>query len=189
MLSALYLNTKLTKQHLLSLFLCLAGLIMATYPLLQTSYASINGLVLIHVSMLAYSAGAIYFARTNWNNLDVITINGWQTLIGGIILLPALLLTYMDTRNSWDSNFWMGTLWLAIPVSIVAVQAWLLLLKKGATKASYWLFLCPLVGFTLSAWLFNEPLSWFTAIGVALVLIGLYSRNVKRELPVVNIND
>lgn len=188
-LSALFLKTKLTSQHLLSLFLCLAGLLLAAYPLLQTSYASIDGIVLILSSMLAYSAGAIYFARTKWNKLDVLTINGWQTLIGGIILLPALLLTYKDSRNDWDSNFWTGTIWLAIPVSIVAVQAWLLLLKDDATKASYWLFLCPVVGFSLSAWLFNEPLSWYTAAGVALVLVGLYSRNAKKELPVVNIND
>ncbi len=148
-----------------------------------------GGIIIILCSMLAYSAGAIYFSKTAWNGLDIITINGWQTILGGLFLLPFLLLTYQHSRNQYDFNFWSGTLWLAVPVSIVAVQCWLFLLKKNASKASYWLFLCPLFGFMLSAWFLHEPLSWFTAAGVALVLIGLYTRNVKKQIVPVNVND
>lgn len=179
----------LSSQNVISLLVCLAGVLIAAYPLLKTSYASVDGIVIILCSMLAYSAGAIYFSATAWNGLNIITINGWQTILGGLFLLPLLLLTYNHSRNQYDGNFWSGTLWLAVPVSIVAVQAWLFLLKNDAARASYWLFLCPVFGFLLSAYLLKEPLSWFTAVGVALVLIGLYSRNVKKEIPVPNIND
>ena len=97
----------------------------------------------------------------------------------------------MECKISIDFgfNFWAGTLWLILPVSIGAVQCWLYLLKNNAARASYWLFLCPVFGFLISAYLLNEPLSWFTAAGVALVLIGLYTRNAPAKIQVTNIND
>lgn len=176
-------------KNVLSLFICLAGVFIAAFPLLQTSYASVDGIIIILVSMLAYSAGAIYFSKAGWNGLDIITINGWQTIFGGLFLLPLLFFTYNNDMNHYDINFWTGTLWLAIPVSIGAVQCWLYLSQKNAAHASYWLFLCPVFGFVISAWLLKEPLSWYTAAGVLLVLIGLYSRNTTKEIPVTNIND
>lgn len=163
-------------NNIISLVICLAGVFTAAYPLLKTSYASVDGIIIILTSMLAYSAGAIYFSKMKWNGLEIITINGWQTIFGGIFLIPLLLLTYQPGLNYYDKNFWMGTIWLAIPVSIGAVQCWLYLSQQNAANASYWLFLCPIFGFILSAWLLKEPLSWYTAAGVVLVLIGLYNR-------------
>jgi len=173
-------------NNIVSLLICLAGVFIAAYPLLQTSYASVDGIIIILVSMLAYSAGAIYFSKAEWNGLDIITINGWQTIFGGIFLLPLLFFTYNAAGNHYDFNFWSGTLWLAIPVSIGAVQCWLYLSQKNATSASYWLFLCPVFGFMISAIFLKEPLSWYTAAGVLLVLTGLYIRNQKKEIPVVH---
>ncbi|MBC7935083.1 MAG: EamA family transporter [Rhizobacter sp.] len=176
-------------KNSISLLICLAGVFIAAYPLLQTSYASVDGIIIILISMLAYSAGAIYFSKAQWNGLDIITINGWQTIFGGIFLLPLLFFTYKEEWNHYDFNFWSGTLWLAIPVSIGAVQCWLYLSQKNAASASYWLFLCPVFGFIISAVLLKEPLSWYTAAGVLLVLIGLYARNEKKKNRVATIND
>lgn len=176
-------------NNIISLIICLGGVFVAAYPLLQTSYASIDGILIILISMLAYSAGAIYFSKTNWYGLNIITINGWQTIFGGIFLIPFLLFTYKTGANHYGFNFWSGTLWLAVPVSIGAVQCWLYLSQKNATNASYWLFLCPIFGFILSAVLLKEPLSWYTAAGVLLVLAGLYTRNKQKEIRVINITD
>lgn len=176
-------------NNIISLVICLGGVFVAAYPLLKTSYASLDGMVIILISMLAYSAGAIYFSKSNWNGLNIITINGWQTIFGGIFLIPFLLLTYQPGANHYGFNFWSGTLWLVVPVSIGAVQCWLYLSQKNATNASYWLFLCPVVGFIISAVLLKEPLSWYTAAGVLLVLIGLYTRNKQKQIRVSNMTD
>lgn len=173
-LTAILFKQKITKMGYVSLLLCVAGIFVAAYPLLKTSYASMDGLAIIFLSMLAYSGGAIYYSKTNWNKLHILTINGWQTIIGGIFLLPVLLLTYKAEKNIFDEQFWLGILWLAIPVSIGAVQCWLILLRKNTVKAAYWLFLCPIFGFLLAFVLLKEPLSWFTLFGVILVCIGLY---------------
>ena len=155
---------------------------MAAWPLLQDSFATVNGILIMLVSMLAYSVGAIYFARTKWNDLHILTINGWQTLIGGVLLIPALLFTYKTELNQFDLRFFGGVLWLALPVSIAAVQLWLWLLKRNTVTASYWLFLCPVFGFIIAAISLNEPISLYTVAGVLLVSVGLYLVQKKRAV-------
>lgn len=176
-------------QNILSLIICMAGVFIAAYPLLQTSYASMDGILIIMASMLAYSLGAIYFSSVSWQGLHILTINGWQTLLGGLFLLPVMLLTYRHSANQYDIKFWGGTLWLVVMVSIVAVQCWLYLSHKDSDKASYWLFLCPIFGFMISAFMLGEPLSWYTGIGVLMVLGGLYLRNARRLKAENNITD
>lgn len=165
-----------------SLLLCTTGVIIAAYPLLKNSYATPTGMCILLISMVSYSVAAVYFSRSKWSDLNILTINGWQTLAGGIILLPALLLTYRREKNIFDIK-WIGSvLWLAVPVSIGAVLLWLYLLKDNPVKASFWLFLCPVSGFVIAAMLLGEPISFYTFFGVSLVIAGLYLILKKRVL-------
>jgi drug/metabolite transporter (DMT)-like permease len=50
----------------------------------------------------------------------------------------------------------------------------MVLLKKSAVTASYWLFLCPIFGFLIAAYTLLEPIGAYTVAGVLLVLIGLF---------------
>ena len=165
---------RITWVSIISLLLCSAGVIIAAIPLVEQSYASTGGLLIMAASMLAYSFGTIYFTKKDWGNLHVLTINGWQTIIGGIFLAPLLLLTYKQGQNSFGIIFWGSTLWLAIPVSIGAVLSWLILLNKIPHTASYWLFLCPLFGFIISNLILHEPINLYTYAGIVLVFAGLY---------------
>ena len=160
--------------NMISLVLCILGVIIAALPLLQNSYATTHGLLLMMASMLAYSLGTIYFTKNGWNNLHVLTINGWQTIIGGIFSLPLLFLTYQSSQNSLGLNFLGATIWLALPVSIGAVLCWLELLRKTPLTAAYWLFLCPIFGFLISRLALHEPLSIYTLCGTLLVFTGLF---------------
>ena len=104
----------------------------------------------------------------------MLTINGWQTLIGGIFLLPFLLIFYDGSKNVFDVKSIGCILWLALPVSIGAVQLWLYLLTDNPVKAAFWLFLCPVFGFAIAAIMLKEPISLYTFAGVGLVVAGLY---------------
>jgi drug/metabolite transporter (DMT)-like permease len=173
-ITAIWLKQPVRRNTIISLILCTAGIIIAAYPLLKNSYATPMGLLILFISMLSYSVGALYFSQNKWNDLYILTINGWQTLIGGVFLLPFLFIFYDKTKNNFDTK-WIGSvLWLAIPVSIVAVQLWLYLLRDNPVKASFWLFLCPVFGFIIAALLMKEPISAYTFIGVAFVIAGLY---------------
>lgn len=156
-----------------SLILCTGGVLLAAYPLLLKSTATPLGITLLMVCMLVYSAGTIYFSKKKWNDLHILTINGWQTLLGGIFLLPLALITYKPALNNYNLAFTGSILWLAIPVSFFAVQLWLYLLKENVVKASFWLFLCPISGFFIANFLMKEAITTYTIGGMALVLIGL----------------
>lgn len=173
-ITAVFLRNRPGLHQFLSLVLCCLGVLLAAWPLLISSHASPQGLALLALSMLAYSLGAIYFANSNLRSLNLITVNAWQTLLGGILLVPILLFTYKSELNFFDGKFWGSTIWLAVAVSIGAVQCWLLLLRHNAVTAAYWLFLCPVFGFILAAFTLREPIGLLTLLGVLLVTLGLY---------------
>lgn len=172
--SVLFLKKKLTPAIFVALLLGTIGVICASWPLLNDASVTIGGLTLILFSMLSYSIGAIYFSAKKWNNLSLLTINGWQTTIGGILLLPFTLISYRGDNNHYNLKFWGGTLWLAVFVSIFAIQLWLWLLRKNTIKAGLWLFLCPVFGFAIAAAILNDVISAYTITGVIFVILGLF---------------
>jgi probable blue pigment (indigoidine) exporter len=172
--SVFVLKKNLTSKLILGLVVCTLGVVCAAWPLFTTAKVTVPGLLILFTSMLSYALAAIYFSAKKWGDLNLLTINGWQTCIGGILLLPFVFYFYKDNLNSFTPKFWGSVLWLAIPVSIGAVQLWLWLLKTNAVRAGLWLFLCPLFGFMIAALLANEPINVYTLIGVALVLLGLF---------------
>jgi len=158
----------------LSLFLGLSGMMLAAYPLFESQHASLRGLLILLASNVSYSLSAVYFQQRDWAGLHILTINGWQTLFGGACLLPFMAYYYEHSANTFGTSFWISIIWLALLTSIGAVMLWLMLLKDNPTKAAFWLFLCPIVGFVFAALVINEPLSWHTFAGSILVLFGLY---------------
>jgi len=172
-LSAFGLNRSIKKTEFLGLILGITGVGIATYPLLKNSFADVEGLIILSISMISYSVGTVYYSSQKWN-LPSLVINGWQVLLGGILLIPMTLFFTDWTNNTYDLRFWGSVFWLVIPVSIGAVQLWLYLLKKDPVKASLWLFLCPIFGFVYAAFLLKEPITFYTCVGTLLVILGLY---------------
>ncbi|WP_262249087.1 DMT family transporter [Parapedobacter soli] len=181
-MGALWYKQPVGRSMVVSFLLCIAGMLLASYPLFADSYATPRGLVVLFLSMLSYSAGSIYFAQQDWGKLHILTINGWQTLIGGLCVLPFAWFFYDSGANTFDGKFWGAVLWLAIAVSVIAVLLWLYLLRDNPIKASAWLFLCPIAGFVIAAALMGEPLSWHTWAGVLLVMGGLYIVQRRRAM-------
>ncbi len=172
-LSVIFLKKKLSANIILALALGCFGVYYASLPLLGTSSVSVGGLFLMLFSMLSYSVGAIYFSSRQWDGISLLAINGWQTFLGGVFLLPVTLFFFHTDANHLDHIFWISTLWLAFAVSIAAVQLWLWLLRTNTVKAGLWLFLCPPFGLLIAAWLLDEPLTRYTYIGLASVVAGL----------------
>ena len=177
-ISGFVLGKKISRFQVLGLFLGLGGVFVAVYPLLQNSYATPKGLILFFFSMLAYSFGSIYFSQKKWN-LSRYAINGWQVLLGGLFMLPLTLFLKKEAITFTNANL-LSILWLAVPVSLLAVNLWLKLIKIDAIKAAFFLFLCPIFGFIFSSFILNEPFTWHTMVGLVLVLFGLYLGQEKK---------
>ena len=163
---------------LLSLAICLSGVAVAAWPLLRNAMATPAGLGILLVAVILYAMSVIYFARTEWNDLSLLTINGWQIVFGAIFIFPLAVWTYRPEANHWVASTWASVLWLAIIVSIIAVRLWLWLLKVDAARSSYWLFLCPVFGFLISHVFTHEPLTGYTFGGMAMVIAGIWWEHV-----------
>lgn len=172
-LSVFLLKKKLTLAIILSLIVCTVGVICAAWPLFSDASVTVYGLLILLFSMLCYSLAAIYFSSRKWEGLSLFTINGWQTFFGGLFLLPVTIFFYKGDQNHFTQSFWLSVVWLAIPVSIVAVQIWLWLLSVNPVRAGLWLFLCPVFGFLFAAWWMKDVISIYTIVGMALVIAGL----------------
>jgi drug/metabolite transporter (DMT)-like permease len=179
-MSAVWMKRRVKLQEWLSILLGITGVAIAVYPLLQTSHASTEGMVLLSLSMITYSFGSVYYASVPWT-LPRTTINAWQVFIGGLLLAPFAWM--METGTShFDLRFWLSLAWLVFPVSILAVQLWLRLLKSDAVQASLWLYLCPIFGFLYSTILLNEPFTLYTLAGTIMVMLALYIGQRKKEV-------
>jgi probable blue pigment (indigoidine) exporter len=170
--SSIWLKRQVKLREWASIGVGMVGVGLATYPLLQSGFATVYGIVLLLLSMVMYSLGAVYYSSITWS-LSRTVINGWQVLIAGLVILPFTLITE-GGGTTYDVQFWLSIVWLVIPVSIGAVQLWLFLLKEDPVHASLWLFLCPLFGIMYSVILLKEPFTFYTLIGTLLVLGSLY---------------
>lgn len=172
-LTSVWMRRRIESREWLSIAVGMTGVVIASVPLLRNGYATLSGLLLLTLSMLTYSIGAVFYATVNWR-LSRVTINGWQVLFGGLLLLPFTLVFEGTNGTGYSVGFWLSIAWLIIPVSIGAVQLWLYLVKEDTVKASLWLFLCPIFGLLFSTWLLDEPFTIYTAIGALLVVLSLY---------------
>ncbi len=172
LISAIWLRRRLRWQEGAGLVLGVLGVSLATYPLLGKAYATVPGLLMLLASMVSVSVATVYYARFSWR-LPNLVINGWQVFIGGLLLLPATLLTTHPAAVHFDTRFWVAVGWLIGPVSVVALQLWFSLVRADAIRASLWLFLCPPFGFVYSALLLGEPITAYTVAGTLLVIGGL----------------
>jgi drug/metabolite transporter (DMT)-like permease len=161
------------KEEILSIFISMVGIGIATYPLLEDSSTSLLGLLLLALSMISVSFASVYYARVKWE-LPNILINGWQVAIGGVLLLPLTLVFGDFSSVIIDKHLVFSILWLSIAVSVLGLICWFYLLKIDTVKASLYLFLCPLFGFIYAWWLMDEPITIYTIAGTLLVLVGLY---------------
>ncbi len=171
--SALWLRRKPSATEILCVFLGMAGIGVACYPLLQDSHTTLGGLILLIASMITVSIASVYYASVKWK-LPNLLINGWQVFIAGILLLPFTIVMSDFTTVRLDSNFWLSVLWLSIAVSIVGLICWFHLLRIDTVEASLWLFLCPVFGFFYAWWLMDEPITAYTIAGTVLVILSLY---------------
>ncbi len=173
LLSAIYLRRRPRLNEVGGLLLGLTGVAVATYPLLQDSYATVEGLLILLLGMISVSAATVYYARVEWR-LPNLVINGWQVLLGGILLLPFTLFNADFGASQYDGRFWASVFWLILPVSVAALQLWFYLVRQDAVRASLWLFLCPIFGFLYSSLLMDEPITAYTVVGTGLVIGGLW---------------
>jgi drug/metabolite transporter (DMT)-like permease len=178
-LSYLWLNRKVTGKEWGGMLLAAAGLIIAAWPSIAGSSATLSGLLILGVGMGSMAVGSVYFKKRNVS-LPNLVINTWQLVIGGLFSVPV---TYFFEREKAfvhvDAYLIGSLLWLVLFISIGAMLLWFYLLKLDAVKANNWLFMTPIFGYLLAAVFLHEAVTVFDLIATCFVLAGLlFSGNI-----------
>jgi drug/metabolite transporter (DMT)-like permease len=172
LIAALWLKRSVSRREWLGITVCFAGLVVASLPALLESSASLVGLLILGGSIMSMSLGSVYFSKIK-SALPTLVINAWQVSLGGLMLLPVALSVNDISKITLDENFIGSMIWIVVVVSIAAMTLWFFLLKQDPVKASLWLFLVPVCGYTLAAVFLDEPITIYAVAGMLLVFIGL----------------
>lgn len=173
LLSAVWLKRVIQPREWAGIALAFGGLALAAIPNLQSSHATIGGILILLVGQIALATGSTYFASIKLD-LPRVVINTWQTAIGGLLFIPLVIFNYRNTFLIADTNFYLSLGWLVVPVSIVAYSLWLHLLHKDTVKAGMWLFITPILGFVMAVLILHEKITAYALAGGVMVIAGLW---------------
>jgi probable blue pigment (indigoidine) exporter len=66
LMSSFWSKRRVAFREWISILLGIAGVFVASYPLLNTQDVTTSGLLLLALSMVAYSYGSVYYASVKW---------------------------------------------------------------------------------------------------------------------------
>ncbi len=170
--SSIWLGRRVTRQEWLGMVVSLFGLLIAITPSLAESHASLAGVSMAITAVVTYAFGSVYF---KWAKVDLsgTLLNGWQILIGGLILLPFAAALNGPTLPTVTPNLVVGLSWSVIAISIIGIILWFYLLKKDPVRANMWMFLTPVFGYMQGAIVLGEAVHVTDVVGTIFVLLGL----------------
>lgn len=130
------------------------------------------GLALAGAGTLAFAVGTVLF-RDKAVGLPVFQLNFWQTLTGGVALLPVAWLLGAPI-GPVSPPVVLAVLHLALVVTIGGMALWLALIRAhGAGTAASFHLLNPVFGVALAHLAFATPLRPEDFAGAALIALGL----------------
>jgi probable blue pigment (indigoidine) exporter len=131
-----------------------------------------GGALLSLAAAAAITTGSLLARRLS--DIDVVTLSGWQFLIGGIALGGWAAAAEGTPVITWTPRFITALLFLALIGTALTYLIWFTELRRAPLVAlSAWTMLTPVFGITLGWVLLHDRLSAQQGLGVALVLAAL----------------
>lgn len=172
-LSYIWLKRRITLKEWIGMIIAAIGLLIASWPSIKNSDATVTGLIILGLGMVSMAIGSVYFTKSNLN-LPSIVINTWQVTIGGLVLIP---ITYVLEKEAYflklDWHLFGSLTWLVFIISIGTMLLWFYLLKQDPVRANNWLFMTPIFGYVLAAIFLNEAITLFDIAATVFIITGL----------------
>ena len=134
-----------------------------------------RGDVLLMLSGIAYASYSL-IGRTVLNDTNATAVTARSIGWGAVVMAPLAALEWgAGARPSMTTSAMLGTVYLAVVISAGAYLVWnWALARVEASRAAPFLTIQPVVGAVLGAIVLGDPVTRFTAIGGALVVVGLW---------------
>lgn len=184
---AIFLGSKIDKKIILGAISGLAGTAIIFRSELLTFEGSGNsytGLVLLVASVMIASLGNIASAKNSSLKIPVIQSTALGMGYGSLIMFILAIVLGKEFIIDTSPSYLASLAYLTIFGSIIAFSTYLTLISKiGPGKAAYAIVVVPVVAVTISTFLEDFNFTIFTALGMALLLLGnilaLYKKSIK----------
>ncbi len=174
--SALILKTKIEPKVILGAVLGFGGTILIFYPeLARMSFEGkvMEGLIVCTLSVISASLGNITSASNQKFGLPVIQTNAFGMLYGSLMMLTIALVTGANITFDTSTSYIVSLSYLVVFGSVIAFGAYLTLVGKvGASVAGYVIVAVPVIALTISYFFEDYQLTYFTVIGIILIISG-----------------
>ena len=173
----------ISRRKAIGIALCFAGAwVLATENgLASFSTSTLKGDLITLQSMFAYSIFVV-LAKKVAAKYDTVTMNFFNFLVAGIVLLP--LAIYEGMRLDWRSvglAGWLGLAYMSIGASVTAYMIYYWALRHmEASRLAATTYIEPVFVPVLGVFILGEHLTLHLLVGGALVLAGVYI--IERDL-------
>lgn len=161
---------------LAGLLAALLGVGIALYPAIgaESGWLAMAAVLLILASEVAYAFGAIRSRRSLEAGLNPFVLNGWQMIVGGVLLLAVSLLAAEPWQLPLPAKVYLTWLYLVVFGSLIGHGAYYWLVRtSGPLLPSTWTYVSPIIAQLVGFLVLAEYLSLWSLVGLVFVLGGV----------------
>jgi len=183
-LMAAVLATFMLKEYLsgsnkTGLLLGFIGIVLIAFPsfLSGTENSFSVGVVYIFISTVGITLSNVLIRKIA-GKVDALSAMGWQLIFGSIFLGLIALATEDVEAVTWNAQFLLSLLGLALPGTALAYWLWCYVLEQvELSQANVFSFLVPIFGLTMGVLFFQESIGLTSVLGIVLTLAGIWLVN------------
>lgn len=173
-----FLDEKINKRVYLGLIIGFIGVSFVVVSKLDTSFDSIVGIFCSVIALLGLSFGSLY-QKKYCTDMNLYSGGAIQTLSSTILVIPFLF--FEEIHITWNGEFIIALLYMAVGVSIGALSLLYIMIKNGeVSKVSSIFYLVPVSAAIVSYFLLGDKIEFSEIIGIITIIIGIILIN-KRE--------
>jgi drug/metabolite transporter (DMT)-like permease len=173
-LSVPLLSEKASSKIVMALLLATLGAVVLSIGSISLSdLASLYGPLEVVISAFCYALFSV-LGKPLVHKYGSAPTTIWAGLLGTVMLLPLLSISFMMQVESLPLNGWISVLYLSVLSTVLGYTLFYTLVSRRSVSAlSIQLYLAPIVGVIGGVLLLNESVTAFTAIGGALMLVAV----------------
>ncbi len=175
-------DDKITSERVMGLLLGFAGVFVLTQRPGGTTAASVPGgggfmgKAAMLLATLSYALGSVH-ARRSLRRVDAL-VQAFFSMAFSLVLVVSVAALWKGVAIPARTDTWVAVGWLGVlGAGVASLVFYILLHAVGPTRSSLVTYTIPVVGVTLGVLILNERLDWHLAVGLGLIVAGVWAVN------------
>lgn len=164
----------LSPLKIVGLLVGFVGVIIVMSQSIGTAGGDLVGQLAVLAASASYGV-CIISIRIFLRKADPFTVAGYSTMIGGVIIVTATLLTVnpLPTPNTGNIDSFLAASILAVVNTVVAYFLFFRLINDWGARATLVTYAMPPIGVTLGYLFLDEAIGWHLVVGAILIIGGI----------------